>query len=158
MQNSSTRRRVLGMLAFAASGASAFAAGWMWPLQALAATWNKSAFDARALDDALRNIGASDAVESGQIQLKAPEIAENGAIVPVEITSGIAGTQTIIIIADRNPQPLTAIFDIADGLEPFISTRIKMGESSKVTVVVKANGKFYFTAREVKVTIGGCGG
>jgi sulfur-oxidizing protein SoxY len=158
MEASPTRRNVLRALAFTATGASAIAAGWMWPFAAFAAGWNKAAFDARTLSDAIKLIGASDATESAQIQLKAPEIAENGAIVPVEITSEIPGTQTIYIVADKNPQPLTAIFDVTTGLEPFVSTRIKMGESSKVTVVVKANGKFYFTAREVKVTIGGCGG
>jgi sulfur-oxidizing protein SoxY len=98
------------------------------------------------------------ATESSQIQLKAPEIAENGAIVPVEITSMIAGTQTIYIFAEKNPQPLVAIFDIDSSLEPFISTRIKMGESSRIRVMVKAAGKFYVTTQEVKVTIGGCGG
>jgi sulfur-oxidizing protein SoxY len=158
MKKSPTRRRVLGMLVFAAAGVSGVAAGWMWPLQAMAARWNKAAFEARALADAMRSIGASDAAESGQIRLTTPEIAENSSIVPVEITSEIPGTQTIFIIADKNPQPLTAIFDITGGLEPFVSTRIKMSESSKVTVVVKANGMFYVTAREVKVTDGGCGG
>ena len=156
-RQSPTRRRILGMLAVAASGTAA-AAGCLWPFQVLAAAWNKAAFDARVLADVLNSIGASDAVESTQIQLKAPEIAENGAIVPVEVTSGLPGTQSIFIIAEKNLQPLTAIFDFTEGVEPFVSTRIKMGESSKVMIVVKADGKFYFTAREVKVTIGGCGG
>ena len=135
-----------------------FAAGWLRPAQLLAAQWNKAAFDAKALADALESIGAASVADSDQIQLKAPEIAENGAIVPVEITSRIPGTQTIYIIADKNPQPLVAIFEIASGIEPFISTRIKMGESSKVRVLVKAAGNFYVTTQEVKVTIGGCGG
>ncbi len=138
--------------------AAVFAAAWLRPLQLLAAEWNKAAFDAKVLAEALNNLGAASATESGQIQLKAPEIAENGAIVPVEITSAIPGTQAIYIVADKNPQPLVAIFDIAPGLEPFISTRIKMGESSKVRVLVKAGGKFYVATQEVKVTIGGCGG
>jgi sulfur-oxidizing protein SoxY len=127
-------------------------------VQLLAAQWNKAAFDAKALADALKSIGAASVADSDQIQLKAPEIAENGAIVPVEITSRIPGAQTIYIIADKNPQPLVAIFDIASVMEPFISTRIKMGESSKVRILVKAGGKFYVTTQEVKVTIGGCGG
>src|SRR5882724_4631078 len=104
-----------------------FAAGWLRPLHLLAAEWNKPAFDAKALADALKYIGATSAAESDQIQLKAPEIAENGAIVPVEITSRIPATQTIYIIADKNPQPLVAIFEITAGVDPFISTRIKMG-------------------------------
>ena len=134
------------------------AAGWLRPVQLLAAEWNKAAFDAKVLADALKRIGATSVAESDQIQLKAPEIAENGAIVPVEITSLIPGTQTIYIVADKNPQPLVAIFDVASPMEPFISTRIKMGESSKVRALVKADGKFYVTTQEVKVTIGGCGG
>ena len=145
-------------LALGSAYAAAFAAGCLRPVYLLAAEWNKAAFDAKALADTMKNIGASSATDSDQIQLKAPEIAENGAIVPVEITSRIPGTQTIYIVADKNPQPLVAIFEIQPGLEPFISTRIKMGESSKVRVLVKAAGKFYVTSQEVKVTIGGCGG
>jgi sulfur-oxidizing protein SoxY len=135
-----------------------FAAGWLRPIQLLAAEWNKAAFETKILAEALKDVGATSATESDQIVLKAPEIAENGAIVPVEITSRIPGTQSIYIIADKNPQPLVAIFDITAGMEPFISTRIKMGESSKVRVLVKAAGKFYVATQEVKVTIGGCGG
>ncbi len=146
------------MLAVGGAWAGLWAAGLLQPLRALAAEWNKPAFDAKALDEALKSIGATTPVESSQIQLKAPEIAENGAIVPVEVTSGIPGTQAIYIIADKNPQPLVAIFDITPGIEPFISTRIKMGESSKVRVLVKAGDKFYVATQEVKVTIGGCGG
>ncbi|MEO8157359.1 MAG: thiosulfate oxidation carrier protein SoxY [Betaproteobacteria bacterium] len=154
----SPRRNFLRILAVGSAYVATFAAGWLRPLQSLAADWNKAAFEAIVLADALRNIGAAASTESDQIQLKAPEIAENGAIVPVEITSKLPGTQTIYIFADKNPQPLVAIFEIEAGLEPFISTRIKMGESSKVRVLVKAGGKFYVATQEVKVTIGGCGG
>jgi sulfur-oxidizing protein SoxY len=127
------------------------------PLRALAAQWNKSAFEAKAVAESLKYIGADSIADSDQIVLKAPEIAENGAIVPLEITSRIPGTQTIYIFAERNPQPLAASFDFVDGIEPFVATRIKMNESSPLRVVVKAGGKFYGTVREVKVTIGGCG-
>ena len=96
--------------------------------------------------------------EAGKITLTAPEIAENGAIVPLEITSRIPNTESIYIFADKNPQPLVAEFDFTGATEPFVSTRIKMGETSKVRAIVKAGGKFYATARDVKVTIGGCGG
>jgi sulfur-oxidizing protein SoxY len=154
----SSRREFLRTLALGGAYAATFAAGWLRPVRLLAAEWNKAAFDAKVLADVLKNIGATSATDSEQIQLKAPEIAENGAIVPVEITSRIPGTQTIYIIAEKNPQPLVAIFDIAAGLEPFISTRIKMGESAKIRVLVKAGGKFYVASQEVKVTIGGCGG
>jgi sulfur-oxidizing protein SoxY len=157
LQNSS-RRKFVRAIAVGSAYVAVVAAGWARPLALLAAEWNKAAFDAKVLAEALKNFGAASAIESDQILLKAPEIAENGAIVPVEITSRIPGTQTIYIIADKNPQPLVAIFDIGSGLEPFVSTRIKMGESSKVRVLVKAAGKFYVATQEVKVTIGGCGG
>ena len=153
-----SRRRLLRSIAIGSACVATMAAGWLRPALLLAAEWNKTAFDAKALADAIKGIGATSVSESDQILLKAPEIAENGAIVPVEITSRIPGTQTIYIIADKNPQPLVAIFDIASGLEPFISTRIKMGESSNVRVLVKAGGRFYVATQEVKVTIGGCGG
>jgi sulfur-oxidizing protein SoxY len=143
--------RRLGGLALAAT------LGMIGPLRALAAEWNKAAFDARAVPDALKALGIPAATESDRIDLKAPEIAENGAIVPLEITSSLPGTQTVYVIAEKNPQPLVAQFDLT-GIEPFISTRIKMGESAKVRVIVKAGGKFYSASREVKVTIGGCGG
>jgi len=156
--NISSRRTFLRTLVLGSAYVAAFAAGCLRPIQLLAAEWNKAAFDAKVLAEALKNVGATSATESDQILLKAPEIAENGAIVPVEITSRIPGTQSIYIIADKNPQPLVAIFDITAGMEPFISTRIKMGESSKVRVLVKAAGKFYVATQEVKVTIGGCGG
>ena len=135
-----------------------FAAAWLRPVYLLAAEWNKTAFEAKVLAETMKSIGAASVADSDRIQLKAPEIAENGAIVPVEITSRIPGTQSIYIIADKNPQPLVAIFDMEAGLEPFISTRIKMGESSKIRVLVRSAGKFYMTTQEVKVTIGGCGG
>lgn len=154
----SSRRKFVQSLALGSACITSLAAGWLLPVRLLAAEWNKPAFDAKTLADALKSIGATSATDSEKIRLKAPEIAENGAIVPVEITSNVPDTQTIYLIADKNPQPLVAIFDIATGLEPFISTRIKMGESSKVRVLVRAGGRFYIATQEVKVTIGGCGG
>ena len=151
----SRRRAALRLLGVAAI---AIVAGPLHSLRALAAAWNKPAFDARAVPDMLKALGVSNAVESDKIDLKAPEIAENGAIVPVEITSAIPGTESIIIVAEKNPQPLVAQFDILPSMEPFISTRIKMGESARIRVLVKAGGKVHTASREVKVTIGGCGG
>jgi sulfur-oxidizing protein SoxY len=149
------RRRFLQVLL---AGGACVAAVLLAPARLLAAEWNKAAFDARAVDEALKSIGATAIADSADIELKAPEIAENGAIVPVEVVSRIPGTQAVYIVADKNPQPLVAIFGIGDGMEPFVSTRIKMGESSRVRAIVKAGGKYYGTARDVKVTIGGCGG
>ncbi len=152
-----SRRKFLSALVLGGAYVAAIAAGGLRAGRLLAAPWNQAAFDARAVAAALDGIGAVSISESDLIQLKAPEIAENGAIVPIEITSLIPDTQTIYIIADKNPQPLVAFFDISPHLEPFISTRIKMRESSTVTVLVKAGNKFYSAAQEVKVTIGGCG-
>jgi sulfur-oxidizing protein SoxY len=151
----SGRRRALRLLG---TTAGVLGAILLVPLRVLAAEWNKAAFDATAVPDAIKAIGASDIAQSDGIELKAPEIAENGAIVPVEVTSRLPGTQSLWIIADKNPQPLVAEFTFTEATEPFVSTRIKMSESSRIRVIVKASGKFYETVRDVKVTIGGCGG
>ena len=122
-----------------------------------AAEWNQDAFAAKAVDDALKGIGATNLIESKDIAITAPEIAENGAVVPVAVASKIPNTQTISIIAEKNPFPLVASFNVANGGEGYVSTRLKMGETSNVRAVVKADGKFYTAVKEVKVTIGGCG-
>jgi sulfur-oxidizing protein SoxY len=150
----SKRRRLLRSIGGLALG-NALAA---WMRIVLAAEWNKPAFDARKMSDSLSAIGCDKLIESGDIALNAPEIAENGAVVPVEISSSIEGTETIYVFAEKNPQPLVASFDFSAGTEPFVETRIKMAETAILRVVVKASGKFYTASREVKVTIGGCGG
>jgi sulfur-oxidizing protein SoxY len=151
METKTMRRSVLRAVT------AVVAAAMLRPLQLLAGPWNKAAFDARAVAEALNGIGATATEASNQIVLKAPEIAENGAIVPLEIASEIPGTQAIYILVDKNPQPLTAVFEFANGAEAFVATRIKMAESSRVRILARAGGKFYATMREVKVTIGGCG-
>ena len=138
--------------------AVAVAAGLLKPTQVLAAEWNKAAFDSRGMPDALKAIGAPSAADSKDILIKAPDIAENGAVVPVEVTSKIAGTTAITLLVEKNAQPLVADFDLANGADGYVSTRIKMGQTSNVRVVVKAGGKAYSAVKEVKVTIGGCGG
>ena len=150
------RRRLLRAGLGSSVLAVAFVATLTRPLRALAADWPKAAFEAVDLDAALKNAGIVDAATSTDIILKAPEIAENGAQVPVEIASRIPGSQTIYIFVDKNPQPFAGSFDFLNGAEPFIATRIKMGETSNLRVVVLAGGKYYMVAREVKVTIGGC--
>lgn len=136
----------------------AIAAGLFKPGMVWAAGWNKAAFEAKEMAAALASLGASGAVESGQITVKAPDIAENGAVVPVEIVSSIPGTARIVIVAEKNGFPLVADFGLANGAEGYVSTRIKMGTTSNVRAIVKAGGKTYTAAKEVKVTIGGCGG
>ena len=140
------------------SGAAlALGAGLLKSGAALAATWNKAAFESKAVADALKNLGAPNLIESKDITITAPDIAENGAVVPIAVTSRILNTQSISIIAEKNPFPLSSTFDIANGAEGYVSTRLKMGETSNVRAVVKADGKFYTAVKEVKITIGGCG-
>jgi sulfur-oxidizing protein SoxY len=147
------RRRTL--LAWA--GGTAAAAGLV-PLRASAASWNKPGFEAKAASDAIKNLGAANLIESKDIAITAPDIAENGAVVPIAVTSRIPNTQSISIVAEKNPFPLTATFDMANGAEPYASVRIKMGQTSHVRAIVKAaDGRFYTAAKEVKVTVGGCG-
>jgi sulfur-oxidizing protein SoxY len=127
------------------------------PLRLLAAQWNRPAFEAKALAEALKSIGAANARESDQIEFKAPEIAENGAIVPIEVTSRLPGPQIIYVFAEKNPNPLAASFEFLDNVEPFFATRIKMRESAKLLIVVRTSNEFFSAGRDVKVTIGGCG-
>ena len=135
----------------------AIAASALKPFQLLAAEWNKVAFDAKTLPEALKGAGVQNASDSKDIVIKAPDIAENSAVVPVEVNCKIPGAQMVYLFADKNPQPLIAQFALAEGVEPYISTRIKMGDTGNIRVVVQAGGKNYTASKEVKVTIGGCG-
>lgn len=152
-------RRVLlkGTLAAGATGI-AISAGLLTPKAALAA-WPKAAFEAKDTKAALEAaLGSSSTTESGDIKLKAPDIAENGAVVPITVTSKIDGTEAISIVVAENGTPLAATFNLGATTTGFVSTRIKMGKTSDVIAVVKAGGKLYSTSKNVKVTIGGCGG
>ncbi len=126
--------------------------------RALAADWNSAAFTAKNMADAMAKSGYAGAAHSNDILLKVPDIAENGAVVPVEVTSHIPGTTSIAIFSQDNPNPLVAEFQFLPGAMPFVSTRIKMAKTSQVQVAVKAGGKVYINAKSVKVTAGGCGG
>jgi sulfur-oxidizing protein SoxY len=132
--------------------------GLLRPVAALAATWNKAAFGSKSAAEALKNIGLPGAEASGGIVIEAPQIAENGAVVPVEVTSNIPGTTSIAVLVDKNPYPLVAKFDFAEGALPFVKINAKMAETSEVRVVASAGGKSYQATKEIKVTIGGCGG
>lgn len=136
----------------------ALAAGVLKPGQVLAATWNKSAFDAKDLDGAMKSLGASAVAESKDILLKAPDIAENGAVVPVDAASNIPNTSELSILVVKNPLPLSTTFSFSNGALADASVRLKLAQTSVVKVVVKADGKFYTAQKEVKVTVGGCGG
>jgi sulfur-oxidizing protein SoxY len=138
--------------------AVAVGAGLLSPRQVLAA-WPKGAFEAKSVNDAMKGLYGTDlAPASDDIQLDAPDIAENGAVVPIKITATMANVESITIISEKNQTPLIASFNLAATTQGFISTRIKMGQTSNVIAVVKAGGKVYSARKEVKVTIGGCGG
>ena len=136
------------------------AAGLLRPAPAWA-EWNKQAFDVKnSLNDAVAALGgASPPQQSAEIAIKGPDIAENGAVVPFEVTSKIPGTRNIALLVEKNPNILAANFSIPQGTDPWINTRIKMGQTSNVYALVKAaDGKYYYASKEVKVTLGGCGG
>lgn len=151
------RRNFLKLAGGAGAMAVTVAAGLLKPGSAWAAPWNKAGFEAKAAIDAQNSLGATSLIDSKDITITAPDIAENGAIVPVAVTSKIPNTQSISIIAEKNPFPLAASFDISAGGEAYVSTRLKMGQTSNVRAIIKADGKFYTAIKEVKVTVGGCG-
>lgn len=134
------------------------AAGIVRPGDLLAAEWNKMAFEGKTVADAFKALGAGSPANSGDIVMRASDIAENGAVVPVGVESKIPGTESISILVEKNPSPLAASFDIPSGTDPSVMTRVKLGQTSDVYALVKANGKYYMTKKEIKVTIGGCGG
>lgn len=154
------RKRRIVLKGSLAAGALSIAAGTglLTPRRVLA-SWPESAFGAKKVPEALQALlGGSDSETSTDIKIKAPDIAENGAVVPVTISSGISGVESISLLAANNPVPLVANYKLGEGAVPFVSTRIKMGKSGDVIAVVKAGGKLYSANKVVKVTIGGCGG
>lgn len=153
-----TRRNFLR----AGGGASLFAvlaaAGMLQPGTAVAADWNQKAFTSKSLKDAFDALGASGHADSAGVVLIAPEIAENGAVVPIGVESDLPGTESIAILVANNPTPLAASFTIPAGTAADVSTRVKMAKTSDVYALVKAQGKYYMSKKQVKITIGGCGG
>lgn len=152
------RRTLLKLASAAGPLMLATAAGLLRTGNAFAAVWNKAGFEAKVPADALKALGVAGAQPSKDITLTAPDIAENGAQVPVTVTSRIPNTQSISIVVDKNPFPLNSSFDFGNGADGYVSTKIKMGQTSNVIAVVKADGRFFTASKEVKVTIGGCGG
>lgn len=151
-------RRTLLKRSLAASAVGvAASAGLLTPGQVLA-VYPKAAFEAKDTGAALSAaIGSGNFEHSDNIKIKAPDIAENGSVVPVTISSGLADVEAITILSESNNSPLVASFNLK-GSEAYISTRIKMGKTGNVLAVVKSGGKLYANKKEVKVTIGGCGG
>ena len=121
--------------------------------------FNKSAFDAKSVADAVKAYGGAAPVESKDVTLTAPDIAENGAVVPMAVASSLPNLKHLLVLVEKNPSALVAKFDVSDAVEPNFATRAKMGQTSDVyAVAITRDNKAFFTKKEVKVTLGGCGG
>ena len=137
----------------------AVAAGLISPGEALAAeSWNAAAFDTKNLNDTVKALGGSSAAISKDLVISAPDIAENGAVVPVSVSTALPGVQQIAILVEKNPNALSANFTIPAGTEAYVSTRVKMAQTSNVFALAKVDGKWLVASKEIKVTLGGCGG
>ena len=127
--------------------------------RAQGAGFNQPAFDAKAMADALKALGAGAPVASGDVTLTAPDIAENGAVVPVGASTALPGVKRVLLLVEKNPSVLSAVFDVSEMVDANFSTRVKMGQSSDVyAVALMADGRVLYAKKEVKVTLGGCGG
>jgi len=150
-----TRRE---MLTRSASVAAALAGLGLLP-QVAQAAWSQAAFEAKNMGDLMKALGTSGPTESKDVTITGPDIAENGAVVPVGAATTLAGVKRILLLVEKNPSMLAALFDVTDAVEPNISTRVKMGQSSNViAVAITADNKVLFAQKEIKVTLGGCGG
>jgi sulfur-oxidizing protein SoxY len=150
-----TRRE---LLARSAGVAGMLAGLGLLPATAQAA-WNAKAFEAKTMADLMATLGGSAPAESKDVTITGPDIAENGAVVPLSAASSLAGVKQILVLVEKNPSALVAKFDVSDAVEPNFSTRAKMGQSSDVYAVAITNdGKALYAKKEVKVTLGGCGG
>ena len=150
-----TRRQ---MLQRSATVASLMAGLGLLP-EAAQAAWNSVAFEAKTMADLVKALGGSTPVESKDVTITGPDIAENGAVVPVGCASSLPGVKRLMILVEKNPSMLCAMFDVSDAVDANFSTRVKMGQSSQVmAVAVTADNKVLFAQKEIKVTLGGCGG
>ena len=150
-----TRRE---MLARSATVAGLLATAGFLPTPALAA-WPQAAFDAKTLADAVKALGGGAPAESKDVTITGPDIAENGAVVPVGVATALPGVKRLLLLVEKNPNVLAAVFDVTDAVEANVNTRVKMGQSSNVFAVAMMNdGKVLYATKEIKVTLGGCGG
>lgn len=136
------------------------AAGLVRPGTAFAqSAWNQAAFAAKGVDPTVKALGGATPAQTKDMSWgSTPEIAENGAVVPVTVVSNLPKTESIAVLVEKNPNTLAAVFNIPAGTDPNIGTRLKLSETSNVYALIKADGKYYVAAREIKVTLGGCGG
>ena len=149
-----TRRETLKHSAVVAG---LLASAGLFPQTALA--YDKTAFDAKNMADVLKALGAAAPAESKDVSIGGPDIAENGAVVPLTASTTLTGVKQLLVLVEKNPSVLVALFNITDSVEANVSTRAKMGQSSDVyAVAIMNDGKTLFAKKEVKVTLGGCGG
>lgn len=150
-----TRRKTLKQSALVAG---LLASTGMFPQYAMAA-FNKTAFDAKTVADVMKALGAGAPVESKDVTITGPDIAENGAVVPIGVSTALTGVKHLLVIVEKNPSALVAVFNPTDSVDTNIATRTKMGQSSDVyAIAVMADGKALYAKKEIKVTLGGCGG
>ncbi len=150
-----TRRE---MMARSAAVVSLLATAGFLPMAARA-EWPKSAFEAKNMADAVKALGGSAPVESKDVTITGPDIAENGAVVPVGCATALPGVKRLLLLVEKNPSVLAAVFNVTDAVEANLSTRVKMGQSSNVfAVAMMGDGKVLYAVKEIKVTLGGCGG
>jgi sulfur-oxidizing protein SoxY len=146
------------MLARSATVAGLMASAGLWPAVARA-EWNQAAFDAKTLADAVKALGGAAPSESKDVTVTGPDIAENGAVVPVGASTALPGVKRMLILIEKNPSVLAAAFDVTDAVDANFATRVKMNQSSNVfAVAMMADGNVLFAQKEIKVTLGGCGG
>jgi len=146
------------MLARSATVAGLMAAAGLWPALARA-EWNQPAFEAKNLAEAVKALGGAAPAESKDITVTGPDIAENGAVVPIGASTALPGVKRMLILIEKNPSVLAAAFDVSDAVDANFSTRVKMAQSSSVyAVAMMADGKVLYAQKDIKVTLGGCGG
>ena len=127
--------------------------------QAQSAPYNTAAFAAKTMAELTKSLGVAAPIESKDVSVTGPDIAENGAVVPLGAASTLPGVKRLLLLVEKNPSMLAAMFDINDAIDTNVSTRVKMGQSSNVyAVAIMGDGKVLFAQKEVKVTLGGCGG
>jgi sulfur-oxidizing protein SoxY len=149
------RREMLGR---SATVAGLMAAAGLWPALARA-DWNQPAFEAKSMAEVIKALGGAAPAESKDITITGPDIAENGAVVPIGASTAMPGVKRVLILIEKNPSVLAAAFDVSDAVDANFSTRVKMAQSSSVyAVAMMADGKVLFAQKDIKVTLGGCGG
>ena len=153
-----TRRE---MISHTAKVAAMLAAAGLLPglARAQAGGYNAAAFSAKSMAELTKALGIATPTESKDVTITGPDIAENGAVVPVAAASTLPGVKRLLMLVEKNPNFMAAMFDVTDAIDANIATRVKMGQSSDVyAVAVMNDGKVLFARKEIKVTLGGCGG